>query len=405
MTDIVIAGAGQAGGTAALQLRTSGFDGGITLIGSELYPPYERPPLSKAYLMGELAYEALLLRPTEIYEEQEIQLLTDTTIMSIDLSAYRLHTLDKTQISFDKLLLATGARPRQLRIPGADLLGVHYLRTLTDVEALQKAMAGARRVCLIGGGYVGLEFASVATKAGLEVTVLESEERLLKRVTTEEMSHYFASLHRSYGVQICCKAHIHRLEGDGRVERVICEHGAIEADFVLIGIGAIPNIELADAAGLVCENGIQVDEYCRSSHPDIYAAGDCTNHPNALLKRRLRLESAPNASDQARVAAVNMIGGNEPYCSIPWFWSDQYASKLQSVGFSSDGTWSVSRGSKEDHRFATFYLSENRLVGVEAINSAKAFMAGKRLYGKELDPQKLADPSVDLRSLIKPVSQ
>lgn len=404
MTNIVIVGAGQAGGSAALQLRSAGFEGALTLIGAEPHPPYERPPLSKAYLTGDLAYNSLLLRPLEFYRDQNVQLLTDTSVTSINLVEKVVMTSDKQALRFDKLLLATGARPRQLPISGADLPGVHYLRTLGDVAALQNTMRRAQNVCLIGGGYVGLEFASVARKAGLTVTVLEAADRLLQRVTTPEMSEYFADLHRSHGVEVCVGARIQEIQGAHQVERVVCEHGTVTADLVLIGIGAQPNVEIAEAAGLACDNGIQVDEMCRSSHPDVFAAGDCTNHPNALLKRRLRLESAPNATDQARVAATNMMGANETYCTVPWFWSDQYTSKLQAVGFSSDGTQSICRGDKAAHQFAMFYLKENRLVAVEAINSAKAFMAGKRLYGHELDPDQLADPATDLRSLIKSVA-
>jgi len=404
MTNIVIVGAGQAGGSAALQLRSAGFEGALTLIGTEPHPPYERPPLSKAYLTGDLAYDSLLLRPLEFYRDQNVQLLTDTSVTSINLVEKVVMTSDKQALRFDKLLLATGARPRQLPISGADLPGVHYLRTLGDVAALQNTMRRAQNVCLIGGGYVGLEFASVARKAGLKVTVLEAADRLLQRVTTPEMSEYFADLHRSHGVEVCVGARIQEIQGAHQVERVVCEHGTVTADLVLIGIGALPNVEIAEAAGLACDNGIQVDEMCRSSHPDVFAAGDCTNHPNALLKRRLRLESAPNATDQARVAATNMMGANETYCTVPWFWSDQYTSKLQAVGFSSDGTQSICRGDKAAHQFAMFYLKENRLVAVEAINSAKAFMAGKRLYGHELDPDQLADPATDLRSLIKSVA-
>lgn len=404
MTNIVIVGAGQAGGSAALQLRSAGFEGALTLIGAEPHPPYERPPLSKAYLTGDLAYDSLLLRPLEFYRDQNVQLLTDTSVTSINLVEKVVMTSDKQALRFDKLLLATGARPRQLPISGADLPGVHYLRTLGDVAALQNTMRRAQNVCLIGGGYVGLEFASVARKAGLTVTVLEAADRLLQRVTTPEMSEYFADLHRSHGVEVCVGARIQEIQGAHQVERVVCEHGTVTADLVLIGIGAQPNVEIAEAAGLACDNGIQVDEMCRSSHPDVFAAGDCTNHPNALLKRRLRLESAPNATDQARVAATNMMGANETYCTVPWFWSDQYTSKLQAVGFSSDGTQSICRGDKAAHQFAMFYLKENRLVAVEAINSAKAFMAGKRLYGHELDPDQLADPATDLRSLIKSVA-
>jgi len=404
MTNIVIVGAGQAGGSAALQLRSAGFEGALTLIGAEPHPPYERPPLSKAYLTGDLAYDSLLLRPLEFYGDQNVQLLTDTSVTSINLVEKVVMTSDKQALRFDKLLLATGARPRQLPISGADLPGVHYLRTLGDVAALQNTMRRAQHVCLIGGGYVGLEVASVARNAGLKVTVLAAADRLFQHATTTEMSEYFADLHRSHGVEVCVGARIQEIQGAHQVERVVCEHGTVTADLVLIGIGAQPNVEIAEAAGLACDNGIQVDEMCRSSHPDVFAAGDCTNHPNALLKRRLRLESAPNATDQARVAATNMMGANETYCTVPWFWSDQYTSKLQAVGFSSDGTQSICRGDKAAHQFAMFYLKENRLVAVEAINSAKAFMAGKRLYGHELDPDQLADPATDLRSLIKSVA-
>lgn len=400
MSGVLIVGAGQAGGTAALQLRASGYDGIIKLAGSEPHAPYERPPLSKGYLSGALAYDSLMVRPETVYEEQQIELLKATTIATIDPEAGIAQTNEDCEIKFDRLLFTTGARPRKLPIPGADLPGVYYLRTIADVEKLKGAMARAKRVCLIGGGYVGLEFASVATKAGLDVTVLESADRLLKRVTTEAMSHYFENLHRSQGVDVRCDAEILSIQGEGRAERIFCRNGVIEADLILVGIGAIPNTELAESAGVKCNNGIWVDEQCRTSVANIYAAGDCTNHPNYYLNRRLRLESAPNATDQAKVAAVNMLGEEKCYRSIPWFWSDQFSSKLQAVGFSADGTDSVSRGSQEEHEFATFYFHENRLVAVEAINFPRAFMVGKRLYGTEVDAEKLADSSVDLKSLL-----
>lgn len=400
MSGMLIVGAGQAGGTAALQLRASGYEGDIILAGSEAHAPYERPPLSKGYLSGEMGYDSLLVRPELTYEQQRIELLKATTIASIEPSAGTALTSNKRQINFDKLLLATGSRPRRLPITGADLPGVHYLRTLADVEQLKGAMATAKRVCLIGGGYVGLEFASVAIKAGLAVTVLESADRLLKRVTTEPMSQYFERLHRSRGVDVQCNAEIISIEGTGRAERIICRHGIIEADLVLVGIGAIPNTELAESADIACSNGILVDEQCKASSPNVYAAGDCTNHLNPLLNRRLRLESAPNATDQAKIAAVNMLGEGKSYRSVPWFWSDQFSSKLQAVGFATDGTDSVCRGSEEEHQFARFYLHEQRLVAVEAINYPRAFMVGKRLYGTKVDSAKLADSSVELKSLM-----
>jgi len=400
MSGMLIVGAGQAGGTAALQLRASGYTGEITLAGSEPHAPYERPPLSKGYLSGALPYESLLVRPEETYEKQRIKLLTTTTIAAINSGAGTAKTAENDEITFEGLLLATGARPRQLPVSGAELPGVYYLRTIADVKQLQGALATAKRVCLIGGGYVGLEFASVAVKAGLEVTVLESADRLLKRVTTETMSRYFEGLHRSQGVDVQCNSEILSIEGTGRAERIVCRHGVVEADLILVGIGAIPNTELAEAAGIDCANGILVDEQCRTSATNIYAAGDCTNHPNHFLNRRLRLESAPNATEQAKVAAANMLGEEKLYRSVPWFWSDQFTTKLQAVGFSADGNLSVCRGSQDEHEFAMFYLQEGRLVAVEAINSPRAFMVGKRLYGAEVDPDKLADPAIDLKSLL-----
>jgi len=400
MSGVLIVGAGQAGGTAALQLRASGYDGDIKLAGSEPHAPYERPPLSKGYLSGALAYNSLLVRPETTYEQQQIELLKETTIATIDPESGIAQTSKDCEIKFDRLLFTTGARPRQLLIPGAELPGVYYLRTIADVEKLKGAMATAKRVCLIGGGYVGLEFASVAIKAGLDVTVLESADRLLKRVTTETMSHYFENLHRSQGVDIQCNSEIFSIEGEVCAERVVCRNSVIEADLILVGIGAIPNTELAESAGVECDNGILVDEQCRTSVANIYAAGDCTNHPNHYLNRRLRLESAPNATDQAKVAAVNMLGEDKCYRSVPWFWSDQFSSKLQAVGFSADGTSSVCRGRQEEHEFATFYLHDNRLVAGEAINFPRAFMVGKRLYGLQVDVEKLADSSVDLKSLL-----
>lgn len=401
MTHVVIVGAGQAGAMCATQLRATGFEGKITMYGDEIPPPYERPPLSKAYLLGELPYDKLLIRPESFYAEKAINLCTEQRVESIDTEAKTLSLTNGTSTSYDKLLLATGARPRLLELPGSDLQGVHYLRTLQDVQALQADLVSASNICLIGGGYVGLELASVAAKLGLNVTILESADRLLKRVTTQEMSDFYSELHQEHGVNIFCHSEVLGIDGDGRVQQVRCRDRVIPADIVLIGIGAIPNTELAEAAGLDCSNGISVDAYCETSATDVFAAGDCTNHPNKILGRRLRLESAPNAIEQARVAAANIQGQSQEYASVPWFWSDQYNLKLQMVGFASDGSRSVCRGDKATHSFAVFHFHEGRLVAVEAVNDPQSFMIAKRLYGKVLSEDEVADTSIDLKKLVR----
>jgi 3-phenylpropionate/trans-cinnamate dioxygenase ferredoxin reductase subunit len=262
-------------------------------------------------------------------------------------------------------------------------------------------MGNTKKLCVIGGGYVGLEVAAVATIAGMDVTVIETQKRILQRVTTPEMSDYYHNLHTERGVNIMLNRAVTGFEGQGSVQKVLCGDLSVDADIVVIGVGILPNIEIAENAGLECDNGIVVDDHGQTSNPDIYAAGDCANHPNRLLNRRLRLESVPNAIEQARVACINLLGGDLEYASIPWFWSDQYELKLQMVGFSSDGEKSVVRGDKSTNKFAVFHLKEGRVVAVDAVNHAKAFMLGKRLYGKSVDARLLADESVELKSFMK----
>lgn len=401
MTAIVVIGAGHAAGQAAASLRQEGFDGPITIIGDEDFPPYQRPPLSKQYLSGEVGLDKVYLRPEKFYEDKDITLKTGTTAGSIDVDAKTVTTTTGEVIPYDKLLITTGSRPRILNIPGSDLTGIHYLRTISDVDDISEAMKNASKVCIVGGGYIGLEVAAVAATMGLEVSVLEMEDRILQRVTTPQMSEYYHHLHTGRGVSILVNTAVSGFEGDGHVERVLCGDKKIEADLVIVGIGIIPNVELAEAAGLECDNGIVVDDHCRTSNPDIYAAGDCTNHPNPILDRRLRLESVPNAMEQARVAASNMLGGDKVYSAVPWFWSDQYELKLQMVGFSADGDKSVVRGDMGANQFAVFYLKDGAVVAVDAVNSPREFMVCKQLYGKQVDEAALSDPEVDLKTLLK----
>ena len=317
---------------------------------------------------------------------------------------------EKTAIPYEKLLLATGARARRLSLPGSDLPGIHYLRTIDDVNAIRDDMAEAENITIVGGGYIGLEVSAIAISAGKKVTVLEMEDRILQRVATPEMSQFYHELHTNKGVNIMTNCTAASFEGDGgKVSRVNCSNGfQIPSDLVIVGVGIIPNTEVAESAEIECSNGILVNEYCITNDPLIFAAGDCTNHPNPLLERRLRLESVPNAMEQARVAAANMLVSTtkssdsnlmKSYATIPWFWSDQYNLKLQMVGFPVEGDEMVTRGELGSESFANFYFKGDKVIAADAINSPKEFMLAKQLVGKIVDKSLLADPGVDLKSL------
>ena len=402
MSGIVVIGAGQAAGQAAASLRQEGYEGEITIIGDEAQAPYQRPPLSKAYLSGEVGLDRVLVRPENFYADKGINLQTGVRVESINRADKTIATSTGSTLSYDKLLIATGSRPRILSIEGSDLEGLHYLRTVDDVDGIRTAMEAAKNVCIVGGGYIGLEVAAVAKKAGHNVTVLEMEDRILQRVTTAEMSEFYHALHTGRGVDIRVNTMVSGFTGEnGRVSSVLCGDESISADLVIVGIGIIPNVELAEAAGLTCDNGIVVNDHCQTSDPDIYAAGDCTNHPNPILDRRLRLESVPNAMEQARTACSNMLGGDKTYAAVPWFWSDQYELKLQMVGFSADGDQSVLRGDKASNEFAVFYLKDGNVVAVDAVHSPKEFMVAKQLYGKAVNEADLANPAFELKELLK----
>ena len=401
MAAMVIVGAGHAAGQAAASLRQAGYEGEIVIIGDERHIPYQRPPLSKQYLAGEHGLERVHLRPAKFYQDKNVTVKTSTRVQAIDTAAKTVTTSAGETLPYDKLMLATGARPRNLTIPGHDLRGIHYLRGIDDVDAIRADLQPGKRLVIVGGGYIGLEVAAVAVEHGLEVHVLEMEQRILQRVTTERMSAYYHQLHQSRGVHIHTGAAVTAFKGNGHVQGVLCADEEFPADVVIVGIGVIPNTEVAQAAGIDCDNGILVDECCRTSAADVFAAGDCTNHPNPLLGRRLRLESVPNAMEQARVAAANMCGGDKTYASIPWFWSDQYDLKLQMVGFSADADAEVVRGDVAENRFAVFYLKQGRLVAADAVNCPKEFMICKQLIGREVSPAVLADPDAELKDLLK----
>ncbi|MEE4284046.1 MAG: FAD-dependent oxidoreductase [Pseudomonadales bacterium] len=400
MSGMVIIGAGHAAGQAAASLRQAKYEGPITIIGDEPHVPYQRPPLSKQYLSGEQSLDRVYLRPASFYEDKNISLKLNTTATAIDRDNKTVSLDNGETLAYDKLIISTGSRPRMLSIEGSDLPGIHYLRTIADVDAIRAEMAPGKSLVIVGGGYIGLEVASVGVEQGLNVHVLEMESRILQRVTTPEMSAYYHQLHTSRGVHIHTDTGVTGFSGDSQVRKVLCGDTEFDADLVIVGIGIIPNVELAQDAGLEVDNGIVVDDHCRTSDPDIYAAGDCSNHPNPLLNRRLRLESVPNAMEQARVSVENMLGGDKVYAAIPWFWSDQYELKLQMVGFSADGSSQIVRGDMAENQFAVFYLDDGKVVAADAVNSPKEFMVCKQLIGKSVDQALLADPDSDLKELL-----
>ncbi|HKY93322.1 MAG TPA: FAD-dependent oxidoreductase, partial [Nevskiaceae bacterium] len=330
---VVIVGAGQAGGETAAELRRQGFTGRITLIGDEPHLPYKRPPLSKAYLAGSATKDSLLVMPQASFDKASIEFIGNTRVARIDRPTKHVELADGRRIPYTKLMLATGGRPRVLNTPGADRPNVFPLRTIADVDAIRPGCTGTCRLVIVGGGYIGLEVAAVANKLGLRVTVLEGLERVLARVTVPQLSAFYERVHREHGVDIRTNVKIEAFEGEPNVTHVRLGDGSrIECDLVVYGIGIVPNAELAAEADLAVDNGIVVDQFTRTSDPDIHAAGDCTNHPSDFLGRRVRLESVQNAMEQARAAAQIMLGKEQPYQMVPWFWSDQYDLKLQMVG-------------------------------------------------------------------------
>ena len=329
----VVIGASHAAVQLMISLRQHGWEGSITVVSDEDHQPYQRPPLSKAYLTGTVNTEQMALRAPAAYEKLGVRFMLSTRVTGLDAESKTLYLDNGETLSFDKLALCTGARARPLPIPGTDLSAVHYLRTLDDVKAIQASASAAKTAVIIGGGYIGLETAASLSKLGVKVTVLESESRLLKRVASPQVSEFYLRLHTEEGIDIRLNTQAAELTGDRTVAQVICADGsAIDADMAIIGIGVIANTELAAEAGLAIDNGILVNEFAQTSHPDIVAAGDCTNHPNPLLKRNLRLESVPNASEQAKAAAASICGIEKAYAELPWFWSDQFDVKLQIVG-------------------------------------------------------------------------
>lgn len=403
MNQVLIVGAGQAGGETAGELRRLGFAGEITLLGDEPQVPYRRPPLSKAFLAGTATQESLYVTPLAALEKARIRFIGGIRAERIDCAARKVELKDGRSLVYDKLVLATGGRARSLTILGADKPNVLPLRSIADVEALHRFFQPGQRAVIVGGGFIGLEVAAVAVKHGLRVTVLEGLPRVLARVTSPEVSAFFERVHREAGVDLRTGVQIGHFEGDAAVEAVVLADGTrIAADFVVVGIGQLPNGELADAAGIAVDNGIVVDEFCRTSDPDIYAVGDCASHPNKMYGRRLRLESVQNAVEQGRAAAASILGKAQPYDIAPWFWSDQYDLKLQMVGLSAGFQTLVLRGDPAGRSFAAFYLDgDGRVIAADAVNRPQDFMFAKKVVSArgKVDVNQLRDEALPLKQL------
>jgi 3-phenylpropionate/trans-cinnamate dioxygenase ferredoxin reductase subunit len=400
---ILIIGGGQAGAQAIDTLRREGFEGRIVLVSDERELPYQRPPLSKKFLAGELAADRLPFRHKSFYDEHHIELKLGIRAIRLDPAARRVALSNGEEVAYDRLLLCLGAVSRQLTCPGSELPGVHYLRDISDVPGIQEGLKPGARTVIIGGGYIGLETAATARKMGCAVTVLEMADRVMNRVVASNVSEYFAHEHRSQGIKLICNTRVVRLTGEARVERVVCADGTIhEADTLVVGVGAVANMQLAAEAGLQCENGIVVDEYCRTTDPLIYAAGDCTYHPSLRYDMRVRLESVDNAFEQAKAAARNLLGRPTVHDRVPWFWSDQFDNKLLIVGLSQGHDQQVTRGDPATRCFTVCYLKGGELQAVEAVNHPKDYMAARKLIAERArpDPNRLADPLVALKDSI-----
>lgn len=401
MTHVVVIGAGQAGSSLVAKLRNSGFDGRITLIGAEPVPPYQRPPLSKAYLLGDMTLDRLFLRPESFYAEHDIDLRLNTRVTGIDRAA-RIVRLGDEVIRYDHLVLTTGSDPRRLPSSiGGALAGVFVVRDLADVDAMAPHVVAGRRALIVGGGYIGLEAAAVAAKRGLEVTLVEMADRILQRVAAPETSAYFRALHQAHGVTIREGVGLDRLLGEGRVTGARLSDGTeLAADLVIVGVGIAPATALAEAAGLEIENGIKVDARGQTSDPAIWAAGDCASFP--WKAGRIRLESVPNAIDQAECVAENIMGAAKDYEAKPWFWSDQYDVKLQIAGLNTGYDHTVVRPGDKPGSQSVWYFRGDALLAVDAMNDPRAYMIGKRLIeaGQSPSPAVVADPETPLKSLM-----
>ena len=408
MEHMVIVGGGQAGGQAVETLRRRGHRGPVTLIGEEALLPYQRPPLSKKFLAGTLARDRLLIRHAEHYAEHSIDMRLGFAAIRIDRERHRVEVADGSSVEYDRLLLATGSSARLIKLPGSELAGVHYLRNFADVERLRPELVAGRRCVIVGGGYIGLEAAATCRELQVEVTVLDAADRVMSRVVSPWVSQFYEAEHAKHGVRIRCDAKVSAFipeaapkhAGSARVAAVRLDDGSeVPADFVLVAIGVSPNDALARDAGLACDNGILVDEYCRTSDPRVFAAGDCARHPSIHYGMRVLLESVDNAFEQAQSAALNMLGIATVHDKVPWFWSDQYDLKMIIVGLAQGHDHAVLRGDPATRSFSVCYLKEGELIAVDTVNAAKDQLSARKLIPARArpDPRNLADPAIPLK--------
>lgn len=398
----VIIGAGHAGGILAQQLARAGDVFDITLVGEEAWPPYERPPLSKQLLMGEIEKEKTFLRPADFYEKKGISMRLGVRATAIDRDARTVSLSDGTVLNYDRLALCTGAQLRRLTIQGSDLQGIHYIRSIDDTLRIQTEASEGARVVVVGGGYIGLEAAAALTRAGCKVKVIEMMDRVMARAVAEPLSRFYEKQHRARGVEILLNTGVSAFEGNGQVSSVIDDQGnRHDCDLAIVGIGVVQDIALAVEAGLETDGGIVVDERARTSDPLISAAGDCTSHPNAILGRRLKLESVQNAVDQARCIANEWQGKGADYAEVPWFWSDQFDMKLQMAGLPEATDEVIVRGEPSMEGFSLFYMRDGKVTGVNAVNVGGDYVRGRKWIGegRVVDPARLADTSIPIKEV------
>jgi len=400
----VIIGASQAGGWIAKTLRAEGFKGRVVLIGEEKYLPYERPPLSKDALLGEAELDSTYFWPPETYPELNFETMLGVRATAIDRAAKQV-TLDNGDVlAYDQLAITTGTRPRRLPIDGGDLAGVHYLRTMDDTLAIQADAKNGAVALIVGGGWIGLEVAATLSKLGCKSVVVEFADRLCGRAVTPEISAWMLDFHKGHGIDVRLNTGVERFEGDGALQRAILSDGdTIVCTLAVVGIGVLPNVEIAAEAGIEIDNGIKVDDLCRTSDPKIFSAGDVTNHPNALLGKRIRLESWENAQNQGIAAGKSMLDKGESYSEIPWFWSDQHDANIQMIGLPEAWDEVATRGDTGDNEFMTIYLKDSKIIGAISVNNPRDLRFAKRLMqaGKPVSATDIADTSIKMQALLK----
>jgi 3-phenylpropionate/trans-cinnamate dioxygenase ferredoxin reductase subunit len=405
-SDVVIVGSGHGGAQVAIALRQHGFEGSITMIGRDPLPPYERPPLSKEYLAREKPFERITIRPPAFWGQRGITMRLGTVVVGVDAEDHTLKLAGGEKVEYGRLIWAAGGDPRRLSCGGADLSGVHAIRDKADADRMMTELdGGAKRVVVVGGGYIGLEAAAVLTKLGCQVTLLEALPRVLARVAGETLSEFYQDQHRAHGVDLRLETKVERLEGEnGWVRRVVLEGGeALECDMVVVGIGIVPAAGPLVAAGAAGANGIDVDQFCRASLPDVYAIGDCAAHSSRWADGAvIRVESVQNAHDMAATVARHVVGIEEPYRAFPWFWSNQYDLKLQTAGLSLGYDETVLRGNPAEAKFSLVYLKEGRVIALDCVNSTRDYVQGRKLIEAEATPDRaaLADVAAPLKDLL-----